>query len=53
MQAFAYARAVPHAQAVARTRKAHGFSEELYARFTVLRSEGTWRNSDPVLGLMR
>ena len=53
MQAFAYGRSAPHSAAVARTRQAQGFSEELYARFTVLRSEGTWRNSDPVSGLMR
>ncbi len=48
MQAFAYARSAPHAEAAGRTRKANGFSEELYARFTVLRSEGTWRGTDPL-----
>ena len=48
MQAFAYARSAPHAEAAGRTRKANGFSEELYARFSVLRSEGTWRGSDPL-----
>ncbi len=47
MMAFAYGPSAPHAQAVRRTRSAQGFSEELYARFAVLGSEGTWHGADP------
>jgi len=48
MAAFAYGRGTPHAEAVARTRQANGFSEELYARFRVVGCEGTWRGGQPV-----
>jgi spheroidene monooxygenase len=48
MAAFAYGRGTPHAEAVARTRQANGFSEELYARFRVVGCEGTWRGKHPV-----
>lgn len=50
MQAFAHGRGGMHAEAVARTRQAQGFKEELYARFTVLRTEGSWLGADPVRG---
>jgi hypothetical protein len=50
MQAFAHGRGGMHAEAIARTRKAQGFREELYARFTVLRTEGSWKGGDPVRG---
>jgi hypothetical protein len=50
MQAFAHGKGGMHAEAVARTRQAKGFREELYARFTVLRSEGSWQGNDPVRG---
>jgi spheroidene monooxygenase len=48
MMGFAHGPSAPHAKAVARTRRTHGFSEELYARFSVVGSEGTWRGSDPL-----
>lgn len=48
MQAFAHAAGTPHAEAIARTRKADGFREELYARFRVMGTEGTWNGTDPV-----
>ena len=48
MQAFAHAQGTPHAEAIARTRKADGFREELYARFRVTGTEGTWNGTDPV-----
>lgn len=48
MQAFAYGQGGRHGEAVQRTRAAKGFSEELYARFRVVGSEGTWRGHDPV-----
>lgn len=50
MQAFAYGRQAAHAKAVERTRRSNGFREELYARFKVLGSEGTWKGSDPLAG---
>lgn len=51
MMAFAYARGQAHTEVVARTRQAQGFSEELYARFRVVGTEGTWKGGDPVLGI--
>lgn len=51
MMAFAYGRGQAHTEAVARTRQARGFSEELYARFRVVGTEGTWKGGDPVRGL--
>jgi len=48
MMAFAYGRSAPHAAAAQRTRNANGFSEELYARFAVLGTEGSWLGSDPL-----
>jgi heme-degrading monooxygenase HmoA len=48
MMAFAHAPSTPHAQAVRRTRQAAGFSEELYARFSVVSTEGSWHGRNPV-----
>lgn len=48
MMAFAYGRGQSHTEAVARTRKAHGFSEELYARFRVVQEQGTWKGLRPI-----
>lgn len=50
MQAFAHARGAMHAEAIARTRQSLGFREELYARFTVIGTTGTWHGADPVRG---
>jgi heme-degrading monooxygenase HmoA len=48
MTAFAYGRGQAHTEAVARTRKANGFSEELYARFRVVDEQGTWKGRRPI-----
>jgi spheroidene monooxygenase len=48
MTAFAYGRGQEHTEAVARTRKANGFSEELYARFRVVEEQGTWKGCRPI-----
>lgn len=47
MKAFAY-RSASHGEAVRRVREGGWFREELYARFRVLGSDGTW-NGRPVL----
>ncbi|MEM9433403.1 MAG: spheroidene monooxygenase [Pseudomonadota bacterium] len=38
----------PHARAIQAVRAGHWFSEELYARFTILGSRGTWEGVDPL-----
>jgi spheroidene monooxygenase len=48
MHAFAHGSGSPHLEAVQRTRRAGGFSEELYARFRVLDVEGQWKGTDPL-----
>lgn len=48
MMAFAYGRGQAHTEAVARTRMANGFSEELYARFRVVDEQGTWKGRRPI-----
>jgi heme-degrading monooxygenase HmoA len=48
MMAFAYGRGQAHTEAAARTRKANGFSEELYARFRVVEEQGTWKGNRPI-----
>lgn len=49
MAAFAHA-AGPHATAVRAVRDGSWFSEELYARFRLWGSAGTWGGGDPVAG---
>lgn len=41
----------PHAQAIKAVRAENWFSEELYARFSILGSRGTWQGGDPLTGL--
>jgi hypothetical protein len=48
MTAFAHARGTSHQKVIARTRRMNGFSEELYARFKVLGTEGSWHGTDPI-----
>lgn len=47
MAAFARADG-PHAAAIRDVRAGGWFSEELYARFAILASEGTWHGADPL-----
>lgn len=44
----AFARTGAHAEAIRAVRENGWFSEELYARFTVLSDEGTWNGSSPL-----
>ncbi len=41
----------PHADAIKAVRSENWFSEELYARFSVLGTEGTWHGRDPIKGI--
>lgn len=43
-----FARTGPHAQAIAAVREGDWFSEELYARFRVTGTAGTWEGVDPL-----
>jgi spheroidene monooxygenase len=43
-----FARTGPHAQAISAVRKDGWFSEELYARFTLLSDSGTWGGTSPL-----
>lgn len=52
MMHFAYASA-HHRQAVANTRQKVWFSEELFARFTLRSTHGTWGGTDPLAELLR
>ncbi|WP_246237259.1 spheroidene monooxygenase [Halovulum dunhuangense] len=47
MAAFARADG-PHARAIAAVRAGNWFAEELYARFSILKSEGSWGGRDPL-----
>lgn len=49
MAAFARADG-PHARAIRAVRAGNWFREELYARFAVVDSHGTWRGRDPLAG---
>lgn len=44
----AFARTGAHAEAIRAVRENGWFSEELYARFTVLSDEGTWHGTSPL-----
>ena len=48
MSAFARSPDGPHAKAIRAVREGGWFKEELYARFTVLGSAGTWEGRDPL-----
>lgn len=41
----------PHGRAIRAVRDGHWFDEELYARFRLLGSDGTWQGRDPLAGL--
>ena len=41
----------PHGRAIRAVREGNWFAEELYARFQLLGSEGTWQGRDPLAGL--
>lgn len=47
MKSFAY-KSAEHREAIARTRKLDWYSEELFARFSVVRTEGVWNGGDPL-----
>ena len=38
----------PHAKAIRAVRDGDWFAEELYARFTVTRIDGTWQGENPL-----
>ncbi|MGR3514625.1 MAG: spheroidene monooxygenase [Paracoccaceae bacterium] len=48
MAAFARDKTGPHAQAIQAVRDGNWFREELYARFRILRDEGTWNGQSPL-----
>ena len=48
MAAFARSPDGAHAQAIRAVRDGDWFAEELYARFALLRAEGTWGRRDPL-----
>ncbi len=49
MQAYAYQNAA-HREVMKRTRTQNWYSEELFARFTVLSAAGTWHGANPLDG---
>jgi spheroidene monooxygenase len=46
----AFARKGAHADAIRAVRDEGWFNEELYARFRVIRTQGTWGGRDPLAG---
>lgn len=44
----AFARSGPHAEAIRAVRREGWFNEELYARFRIAGSQGTWQGRDPL-----
>ncbi|RNI27813.1 spheroidene monooxygenase [Rufibacter immobilis] len=51
MKEYAY-RMAAHREVIKNTRTRGWYSEELFARFTPLHSEGTWNSVDPLQGLV-
>lgn len=51
MQNFAYKSAV-HREVIKLTRQENWYSEDLFARFTPIASEGSWNGRDPLAGLI-
>lgn len=43
----------PHAHAIRAVREGQWFAEELYARFNIVGSDGSWNGADPLVGLKR
>lgn len=48
MQEFAYSSDGRHSKAIAITKQKKGFREEMYARFRVIETRGSWKGKDPV-----
>ena len=49
MKRFAYSSSL-HQQAMRRTRQDHWFTEDLFARFVPIHSEGSWQGRNPLTG---
>ena len=47
MLAYAY-QGAGHRGAIARARRGHWFSEQLFVRFAVLSGQGSWNGRDPL-----
>ena len=51
MQEYAY-RQQGHLEAIKKTREFNWYTEELFARFRPVKTEGTWGGTDPLSGLL-